>query len=375
VFESPRAHHFSPYKNWRFSASRKSRVPVTFDRCFQEVLLLSCCRKVPWETAVWIRWDDFEAQGSSMKRLWVFGICFGLILTAGAGICGAQVLPPLRGAYSPGFNATNSGVLPAPGFTYANYFMDYSFDQLRCPRCDAISNFNANIFADVNVFIWVSKFKILGANYAVVAGLPFTNSALSLAGLGAVGGGGGFADSFYQPFTLGWHFKRADITAAYAFFAPTGRYHEGATNNTGAGRWTNAPAAGETFYLTKNKATAFSAYEMYEFHTAQQATNIHGGQTLDLDYSLTQILPLKKDMTRLMQLGLVGYGQYQTSDNSGPGVNPTIPGHYRVNGLGGAANFILPVQKASVGVKLFKEFSNSFTVQGYSLQINAALSF
>jgi hypothetical protein len=114
---------------------------------------------------------------------------------------------------------------------------------------------------------------------------------------------------------------------------------------------------------------------MYEFHTTQEETNIHGGQTLDLDYSLMQILPLKKDMTRLLQFGLVGYGQYQTSNNSGPEINPNIPGHYRVNALGGAANFILPVRKTSVGFKLFKEFSNSYTVQGYSLQINAALTF
>ena len=72
---------------------------------------------------------------------------------------------------------------------------------------------------------------------------------------------------------------------AYSFFAPTGKFSAGATDNTGTGHWTNAPTAGETFYLTKNKATAFSAYEMYEFYNAQRETNIHPGQTFDLDYS------------------------------------------------------------------------------------------
>ena len=185
--------------------------------------------------------------------------------------------------------------------------------------------------------------------------LSVTNSALSLAGeenQSTVGGGGGFADSYFQPATLGWHLKRADIMAAYAFFAPTGRFTAGASNNTGSGHWTNAPTAGETFYLTKNKGTAFSAYEMYEFHTTQQGTNIHPGQTFDLDYSLTQILPLQKDMHTLLQVGVVGYGQWQTSNNSGPGVDPQHPGHYRVNGIGGAANVILPVRKVAVGFKL-----------------------
>jgi hypothetical protein len=299
-----------------------------------------------------------------------------LFLLANAGPCHAQfALSPLRGVYTPGFNATNSGIMPEPGLTYANYFMDYSFSELQCPRCGLASDFNTAVFADVNVFVWVSKKKVLGADYTLVAGLPFSNSAISLAGLGAVAGGGGFADSFYQPLSLGWHTKRADIQAAYAFFAPTGRYTAGASNNTGSGHWTNAPTAGETFYLTKNRATSFSAYQMYEFHTTQTGTDIHAGQTFDLDYSLMQILPLKKNMETLLQFGVVGYGQYQTSDNSGPGVNPVVPGHYRVNAIGGAANVILPVRKTSVGFKAFKEFSNSFTVQGYSLQIMGAITF
>ena len=211
---------------------------------------------------------------SNYKLVALIALCVALIslaLLSGAGPCRAQVVPPLRGVYPPGFNATNSGVLPEPGLTYLNYFTDYSFDQFQTARGDTIfEHGNAAEFADINVFLWVSKKKILGANYALLAGLPFSNSSLSSITLGAIGGGGGFADSFYQPVTLGWHLKRADITVAYAFFAPTGQFTAGATNNTGTGHWSNAPTAGETFYLTKNKATSFSAYQMYEFHTTQQ---------------------------------------------------------------------------------------------------------
>ena len=303
-----------------------------------------------------------------------WALALGLLFVACAVPCHAQSVPPLRGVYTPGFNATNSGVMPEPGLTYSNTFMDYSFNEIRCTVCGELVP-QVDVLVDVNVFMWVSKKKILGGNYALVAGLPVTNSSLSLAGLQPIGGGGGFADSFYQPATLGWHLKRADIMVAYAFFAPTGRFTAGASNNTGTGHWTNAPTAGETFYLTKNKGTAFSAYQMYEFHTTQEGTNIHPGQTFDLDYSLTQILPLQKDMHTLLQVGVVGYGQWQTSNNSGPGVDPQHPGHYRVNAIGGAANIILPVRKAVVGFKFLHEFSNSYTVQGYSLQINGAITF
>ncbi len=299
----------------------------------------------------------------------------GVLLLAGASLCHGQALPPVRGVYTPGFNATNSGVMPEPGLSYANLFMDYSFDQFRSASGAIVAENNAAVFIDINAFEWVTKKKIFGANYGLAALLPFSNSSISSPTLGAISGGGGFSDSFYQPLTLGWHFKRADIQAAYGFFAPTGRFTAGATNNTGTGLWTNSPTAGETFYLTKNKRTSVSAYQLYEFHTTQQGTNIHPGQTFNLDYSLMQILPLQKDMHTLLQFGVAGYGQWQTSNNSGPGVDPANPAHYRVNAIGGAATVILPARKASVGFKLFKEFSNSSTVQGYSLQIVGGITF
>jgi hypothetical protein len=308
-----------------------------------------------------------------MKRAMKLALV-GVLLTAGTGLCLGQALPPVRGVYTPGATATNSGVMPEPGLTYANSFLDYSFDRFK-PASGAIEQRSAAVFIDINVFEWVTEMKILGANYALAGTLPLSNSSISSPTLGAIGGGGGLSDSFYQPLILGWHLKRADIQVAYGFFAPTGRFTAGATNNTGTGYWTNCLIAGETVYLTENKWTSVSAYQLYEFHTTQQGTHIHPGQTFNLDYSLMQILPLQKDMQTLLQFGLVGYGQWQTSNNSGPGVDPANPAHYRVNALGGAANVILPARKASAGFKLFREFANSSTVQGYSIQIVGSLTF
>jgi hypothetical protein len=300
----------------------------------------------------------------------------GLLLTRNVGSCFAQALPPVRGEYTPGVSAINSGVMPKEGLTYVNYFLDYSFDKFVTARGETISEKgNAAEFKDVNVLEWVYEKKILGANFAVVAGLPFSSSSLTSLRLGAVSGGGGFADVSFQPATLGWHLKRADLQAAYVFFAPTGRFVAGASDNVGSGFWTNSPTAGETIYLTKDRRTAFSAYQMYEFHTTQKGTNIHPGQAMDLDYSFTQVLPLRKDQHALLQFGVAGYGQWQTSNNGGPGINPRDPGHYRVNAIGGAAHLSLPARKSALGFALFKEFSNSSTVQGYSIQITGVITF
>ena len=107
-------------------------------------------------------------------------------------------------------------------------------------------------------------------------------------------------------------------------------------------------AAGETFYLSGNKATALSAFQMYEFHGTQEDTQIHPGQTLSLDYSLTQRFPLEKDLQ--LQIGLVGYEQWQTTDKSGPGITPLqATAQYRVNALGVASYVILPARKVNSG--------------------------
>jgi hypothetical protein len=113
---------------------------------------------------------------------------------------------------------------------------------------------------------------------------------------------------------------------------------------------------------------------MYEFHGTQQGTHIHPGQNVDLDYSVMRVFPARGGVR--LQLGLVGYGQWQTTDKSGPTITPTqATAHYMVNALGFASNVMLPERKVSVGAKYFKEFSDRSTFQGYSLQISGTITF
>jgi hypothetical protein len=274
-------------------------------------------------------------------------------------------------------SATNSGVTPESGFTYANLFLFYSRDQLKGSNGEILATGLNSVILDMNSFVWVSEkeLRILGGpKLSVSATLPIANNSLTSDGQGPLSGGGGFGDSYYQPFILGWSEKRVDIRAVYGFLAPTGSFRAGAANNVGSGYWTHVVSSGQTFFLTQNKATAVSAFQMYEFHGTQQDTMIHPGQTFDLDYSVTQVLPLRRDL--LMQIGLVGYGQWQTTDKTGPTITPAqAKAHYRVNALGLASNLLLPERKVSVGVKYFKEFLNRSTFQGNSLQISGTISF
>jgi hypothetical protein len=288
-----------------------------------------------------------------------------------------RAVAQVRGVYPLGMSATNSGVTPESGFSYVNQFLFYSRDEAKGPNGEVLATGQNSVMMDMNSVVWVSKWKVGIPGrpvFSMSATIPIANNSLTSDIEGGISGGGGLADSYYQPFILGWATKRADIRAVYGFLAPSGRFDVGASNNVGSGYWTHAFSSGQTFYLSENRRTAISGFQMYEIHTTQRGTQIHPGDTLNLDYSLTHTLRLQRDLN--LQLGLVGYEQWQLTDKTGPGVTPVqSSAHYRVNALGFGASLILPSRKASFGIKYFKEFEDRSTFQGYSLQITASIKF
>jgi hypothetical protein len=281
-----------------------------------------------------------------------------------------------RGVYPLGISATNSGVTPVPGFTYVNQLLLYSRDHAKDDAGHTLPVTGENyVLMDMNTLAWVSKNTFLGgARYSAAATLPFAKNSLTSDIQGNVSGGGGFADSYYLPFILGWNRERVAIRAIYGFLAPSGRFAASANNNVGSGYWTHALSSGQTFYLDGNKRFVLSAFQMYEFHTTQKGTGIQPADTFDLDYSFLGSLPAPKDVQ--LQIGLVGYEQRQTTAKTGPTISlATSEERYAVNALGFAVNSAFPKHKASVGFKYFKEFANRSTFQGYSVQFSGSISF
>jgi hypothetical protein len=292
-------------------------------------------------------------------------------------IMSVHAVAQVRGVYPLGMSATNSGVTAESGFSYVNQFLFYSRDQAKGPSGEVLATGQNSVMMDMNSLVWVSKRKIDligGAVFSMSATIPIANNSLTSDLKGGISGGGGLADSYYQPFVLGWRTKRVDVRGIYGFLAPSGRFTVGASNNVGSGYWTHAFSSGQTLYISENKRTAVSAFEMYEVHTRQRGTEIHPGDTLNLDSSLTHILALQRGLN--LQLGLVGYEQWQLTDKTGPSLTPVqSSAHYRINALGFASSLILPARNVSVGIKYFKEFEDQSTYQGYSFQITGSINF
>ena len=296
----------------------------------------------------------------------------------------SPLLGQQKGQWTPGQFGLNAGAIPDPGITYANLAMNYSASQLNGPSGNPVSGITGtySFWVDENFIYWVPEHKFLGgyfmpyisvnvASGSLVADIPGTN-------LSASGGGLGLADTYVQPLNMGWHLKRVDFNAGYAFTAPTGRYTAGASNNVGSGYWGNNITSGTTLYITKNKGTSANLATDWEIHGARRTASIPGGQfsnktpgqAFTIEWGLGQVLPLKKDFSRLLQLGVVGFDQWQVSSNGGTVIvagNPvpasSIP-YYSVHGIGFQSNFILPAKDFVLFFKYYDEYRALATVRG-----------
>jgi hypothetical protein len=292
----------------------------------------------------------------------------------------SPALAQQKGQWVPGQFGLNAGVIADPGVTYANLALNYSAGQLNDSSGNGIPGINGtySFWVDENIFQYVPKHKFLGGYFMPYVVLSYANGELvaNITGtdLSSGGGGSGFADMYVQPLNFGWHLKRADVNIGYAFTAPTGRFTQGASDNVGSGYWGNNMTSGTTFYITKNKGTTANLSTDWEIHGKKSGTDITPGQAFTIEWGLGQVLPLKKDMSRLLQLGFVGYDQWQVSHSSGTLVVPGLPPipesalpFYSVHALGVQANFILPAKDLAAFFKYYDEYHALARPQGRTI--------
>jgi hypothetical protein len=308
------------------------------------------------------------------RQIRVAGLVLALILLNGALPLPGQQKPQ----WMPGQVGLNAGIMPSPGFSYVNVTVGYHAGAFNNPSGSAIRvTGNYNVWAVENFFYYVPDLKVLHGNLGMAlvlipatgsldADIPIQNPGIP--NLSAAGGGGGLADLFVIPIAQGWHLKRADLQVYEGVMLPTGRYTPGASDNVGTGYFGNHLMTGTTVYITKNKGTSANLFTDWEVHGARAgtgSTNKTPGQAFTMEWGLGQVLPLKKNFSQLLQLGLIGYDQWQVTQNGGTvpigSTNLTIPAsvlpYYSVHAIGGQATYILPPKNLTFYVKGEHEYT------------------
>ncbi len=248
-------------------------------------------------------------------------------ITAFAALAVLTAIPAraqLNGSHTLGDFGVKSATQPGPGFYATAFYYRYSTDTIRDRDGDTIRAFPDSptsmvIHAYAPLLWYVSKAKVLGANYGAFTVLPWVNGsieapAFSLDETSATR----FSDTVVRPIDLGWHLAKADVSAGFQFYAPTGTYEPGGSGNTGKGMWTYEPFLGATVYFDEKKTLSLATTAFWELHGKKKDTDVRVGQILTLEGGLG-----KSFLGGGLVIGAAYYAQWKlTADDLGSFVLP-----------------------------------------------------
>ena len=274
------------------------------------------------------------------------------------------------GHYAPGWNGALKGgmMIPDPGFYMMNTNMFFNASRF----VDGAGNTSYDQRTDYVLFAMALAYRpdlqLLGGDYQAVVTPAFGN----LSGIPILVDGKpqnapvGIADIFFTPLMLGWHWQNFHLIAAQGFFAPTGSYTAGSSENTGLGFWTFMPFSLATYRLQKGvfekMALLVTAGLFYEIHGKQKGRDFRPGDSFTVEYSVGLELSPQTD------LGLSGFYYTQVSDASGSDVMPAAK--YRSFGLGGT--FSRQIGAITLRLRVYQDFGVRNGPQGTLVYIDLA---
>jgi hypothetical protein len=161
-----------------------------------------------------------------------------------------------------------------------------------------------------------------------------------------------------QPIALGWHAEEWHALFNYNLWLPTGRFSEGASNNTGKGLYSHMLTGAVTWQEAASLPWTATAQLRYEIFGVQRQSNIRPGQVITIEFAAG------KEVVKGFDLAITAVGSFQTTkeSNSPPGTDNS---RYRFFGVGPEFHWrpgFLP--GAQVSVSTFHEFGARNTSQG-----------
>jgi hypothetical protein len=262
-------------------------------------------------------------------------------------LCPSESVAQLLTQHIKGSVGLKAGSHPPPGgYVIAPLLYFYNTDTVRDPDGDKlVSTGNlSSVFFGAG-YSRVTTKRILGGLYGFTIVFPVgANNRLQGTEIDE-NPGAGLTDTAFTPISLGWHFSRADVLAGFSIYAPTGRYTDGADDNTGLGMWGWEPLVGTTVYFDENKRYHAAAELSLDFQSKKEDSetkvgnqvNVEGGAGADF---------LKGGLST----GLAYYAAFKASDDEiqgFPGI--LIRGRNKVFALGPEATLALAAHNKVYG--------------------------
>lgn len=278
-----------------------------------------------------------------------------------------------KGNRIPGFVGVDAGTQAPSGLYAGNMVWVYPTSTLKNDSGDKVnSTGNLTSTADVILVNMVTNLKILGANYGVSAGIPFIKNRIQFNSLD-VSSNMAFTDTFFTPASLGWHLKRADVTAAYNLYAPTGTFSPNARNNTGLGMWGNEFSLGGTVYLDSKRSWTAAANYAMEFHSKKEGLDLRVGDMATIEGGLGKkfFTKVQGPVPMITTIGVAGYSQFKVTGDSGSDIPLLLRGYKdRVFAVGPEFSTYIPKPRLMFLVRYLPEFGARNRSQGQTLVVN-----
>ncbi len=289
----------------------------------------------------------------------------------------------LNGTHTLGDFGVKSGSQPEPGFYAALFYLHYGTDTIKDADGNTVrlaqnSPSSIGVSAAAPLFWYVSKAKVLGANYGAMVVLPFANASLEAPAF-QIGtkSDTGLSDTLFRPLDLGWHTELADVAAGLQLYIPTGRYEQGANDNLGKGMWTYEPFLGATVYFDEKKTVSLATTAFWELHGKKEDSDVKVGQILTLEGGLG-----KSFLGGGLIIGAGYYAQWKLTEDrlrefvlpGGDELGVDFPNKHKVFGFG--PDVTLPIATKSklfalVNVRYFWETGARTKTQGQTLVVAA----
>ncbi|WP_417346848.1 SphA family protein [Ferrimonas sp.] len=306
---------------------------------------------------------------NTQQQIQAASLLFGLVIstTPYAATSGSH--------YPLGGEGVKAASAPPPGMHYRLYNTWYNADTLTDNQGnDSGANFDLEVYAQVHRFIYVSDYKILGADWAMNVLVPMKDTSISIQPAG-IRDSQSFAlgDVVLEPFALFWHGERYDAAVALAVIAPSGDYDAHKPASPGLGYWSGMLSLGGTYYLDKQRSWSISTLSRTLVNSDQDETDIKPGEEFILEGGIGKEFNVKH--TWLFQPGVSYCAYWQLSDDSKDGPGVVANQKKRTFGLGAELNVFYLPWKVQANLRYVNEFEAKNTPKGESLVLTITKSF
>ena len=266
---------------------------------------------------------------------------------------------PVTGHYPPGQSGIRGAATPDTGLSLTNF--SRFFTNLEGVGGGTASDIHELRYANISMFTWTSRWKVLGMSYGALAGIPVATGDLRSGESRQFGLG----DILLTPVSLYGKSASFDHQVQFTVWSPSGHFSPGSARNRGTGFWALVYSVGGVYYPDGDRtAWSISAVARGEQNFEQRGSGIRPGDDVVVDWGIGRMV---RPGDRRLDIGVSGFGAWQLSAQRGGDAD--VEGQrYRLLGAGPEASMSLAAP-LSVRVRAQWEFAARHIVRGNNLWV------